>query len=255
MNKLILSSLSCSIFLLTACGGGSNDNKSDNGASSDTGGGNDNSGSDNNGGSDDSNNVNGVKPVVNLTIQDTFSYTPTNTNRQVTTKIESGFDGDVQITRETYNLGGFSITSHNIQLSNNTPSLNVVDIQKTLTLDITCDNGLDIKGTQDFDFSSGEVVTNGTYNGTPYNCTDSFQTPLPLTVTSSTIENFLEDWGDDNTDQSLVSTTCPSDADDDETDVFDPTKYVCSGEILTNYVITTSDPSKVHKLSLRYELK
>ena len=127
----------------------------------------------------------------------------------------------------------------------------MVDIQKTLTTSLSCDNGLNIKGTEDFDYSSGEVVKNGTYNGTVYNCTDKYNTPLPLTVTDSTIENFLDDWGEDNTDQSLISTTCPSDDDYD----FSPTTNVCKGTILTNYIITSSDPNKVHKLSTRYELK
>lgn len=252
MNKLILTSLFCSLFLLTGCGGGSSDNpnagseNNEGNGNDDTGNGNDDSGNGNDDGSS-KNYVNGIAPVVSLTHKQSFPYTVTGQSKTLT--IAGGSIGNIEVKTENSALGNYNY----IELSNSTPSLNVTDIQKTFTVDMSCDNGFSVKGTQNFDYSSGEVVMNGTFNGKNYSCTSKFTSPLPTTITNSSLDELLDNWGDDTKDPTLISSTCP--ADDSNDPEFSPTTTLCTGEVLTNFIITTSDPSKTHKISEYTEWK
>lgn len=228
----------CCIALLTGCGGGS-------------GGDDNNDGSGDGSGNGGSSSVNGVDPVVSLT--ETHSSTYKIQGKEKTTTIQSGYDGDIEVATKTSQAGANSYSENFIKLSDNVPSLNVTDIQKTIIVDMSCENGYSVKGTRDHDFSSGKVATSGTFNGKTYSCESLYQSPLATTVTSSSLEELLEDWGDDEDDQSFISSTCPEDDDNDPE--FNPFVVNCSGSLLTNYTITTSDPTKTHKISTKLNWK
>ncbi len=182
--------------------------------------------------------VAGVNPVTPLT----SSVTLPNAGLGEFT-IESGSDGDIEFVNQSF------------QLSNGTPPINVVAVQRVQAADISCSDGTNVNGALSSDFSTGVVNLDAAVNSQNVSCTSNFQSILPVIISDGqSITDLLENWGDDfdpaNAAQSgLLNTTCPSSVNDD-LDI-DPFTKSCNGSFLTNYTVT-DDEGGTHKLSTKF---
>ncbi len=182
--------------------------------------------------------VAGVNPVTPLTSSVTL---PNGGLGEFT--IESGFDGAIEFVNQSF------------QLSNGTPPIKVVAVQRVQAADFSCSDGTNVNGALSSDFLTGVVNLDAVLNSQNVSCTSTFQSILPVTISDGqSIDGLLENWGDDfdpaNAAQSgLISTTCPSSVNDD-LDI-DPFTTSCNGSFLTNYTVT-DDAGGTHKLSTKF---
>ena len=223
LNSILVTS---ALVLLTACGGGSDE--PDGGGTTDGGGTIDGGGT-----GDDGTSVNGVSPITPFTESISRTFTIAGTERTYT--YETGYDGNIS---SDLSLGYFSSKLEGID------ELVINDAHTKISVDYSCTNGDSVKATVDEDFSTGKVVYSGTVNGTPVSCTDTYDSPLPHTITAADdVVDFIDDWTDDDP----ISSTCPDDLDDEVDTPFDGSTS-CTGSYLTNTTIE-DNLNKTHKIS------
>ena len=152
-------------------------------------------------------------------------------------------DGDISALCVTQN--GYTYPEYNLR--NGVTTLTVTQVLKDESTDIQT-NEASMKGTVNYNYKAGTIQYNGTENGTTINCTETYPSILPLTITNNIdIENIL-DWDGDYNNR--ISTTCPeswydeSDTDDD----VDFDNIIGTGVMISNYTITDSD-GKQHLLA------
>ena len=185
----------------------------------------------------------GVDPVTLLTNSD--SSIITRDGQRTTLTIEGGFSGGLELISD--------IDTHIITLANGIPSINVVNVQRTLAIDFSCSDGTSFNATKTSDFLTGRVDSNGIINGQTHNCTSTFRTVLPTTITGDlSIKNLLVVWGSDDAlvnavQTGLISTTCPQ---DDALDNLNPFVISCSGNRLENHTVTDIN-NGMHEISTK----
>ncbi|WP_299878883.1 hypothetical protein [uncultured Cocleimonas sp.] len=170
-----------------------------------------------------------------------------------TSTSQSGSDGDI-IYDCLYDNVSSKFTLEDSDSGSAIPSLNVVDVTKVETADISCSDGSSAKGNITYNYKSGVVNIAATVNGQEMNCESHFTSVLPATLTDhDSIATLLEDWGTDtdrnNGAQSgLTNTNCPQD--DGLDDEINPLLSICKGYLQEQYTIT-DDKGKVHKIAIR----
>lgn len=236
MNSFKVLSISLLVLLLAACGGG--DSEVDTTESSDTTDVNDTS---------DTNDI-GPDPLVTIpfTCSDVETFDVGGVSTTSTT--QSGSDGDI-----VYDCS-YEEASNKYTLDSAIPSLNIVDVTKVETADISCSDGSSAKGNITYNYKSGTVNISATLNGQVMNCESNFTSVLPTTLTDhDSIATLLEDWGTD-TDRNngvqsgLLNTNCPQGEGLD--DGINPLSSICQGYFLEQYTIT-DDNGKVHKIAVK----
>lgn len=238
MNKYTLLGLAVSTLLLTGCGGGGNSSDEDTGTG-DTGTGDTGAG--------DTGTTS--TPIAQLTCSDASLFGGR------TTTLQSGNQGDIEYNCRFPNLD--EPTGLQFNLASGIPSLNIVDIQKTAYIDISCTNDGSGTGTTTYNYTTGRVVRSGTFNGQSLSCTSTFSSPLEKTVTDNdSMADLFQEWGTDTERQNagetgLLNTTCPQ-GDDDISDINLVTQ-ACTGFFLENYTIK-DDSGKTHTLSTKTTL-
>jgi hypothetical protein len=216
MNKMIIVTSIFSMAVLTACGGGgSTDPKPFPGG------------------------VNGVDPVSELTLKQRRQILVD--SRTALYISEGGYDGKIQYFTQHYNEG----TSNEVfQLASGTSSLDIRDVQRDKSTDVSCADGSTLKVKIYSDFSSGEVITTGTHKGIDISCKSKYNSLLPTNVFDQTsITALLHDWGADR------SVATYSDCTHLIEDMNGFSKN-CTGEELVNYTITDTSGKK-HKITTK----
>ncbi len=233
MNKAIMASSIFSIALLSACGGGGTNNNIDD---------IDNN-IDNNTPQPFAGAVNGVDPIVELTLKQPRSVQIL--SRTVLYTSEGGYEGDIRYITQHYSDG----TSNEVfQLVTNISSLNIKDVQRQQSSDFSCSDGSSLKMNISSDFSSGEVITTGKHNGQNIDCKSSFASLLPTTVFDrQSITALLRGWGANYATADYSNCT-------HEIEDMNGFSKECVGEELVNYTIT-DDTGKIHKLTTKVSFK
>ncbi len=206
-------------------------------------------------GSDDSNSSSPTETTNSGTSDGTNSDIPTSSSSLVTNKVtcdpepqvsgsisfDSKYFADGDISALCVTQSGFTYPEYNLR--NGVTNLTVTQVLRDESTDVQTSEG-SLKGTVNYDYEAGAIHYNGTENGTTINCTETYPSILPLTITNNIdIENIL-DWEGDY--DNMISTTCPtswydeSDMDDDE----DLDNIIGTGTMTTNYTITDSDGKK-----------
>jgi hypothetical protein len=163
---------------------------------------------------------------------------PDTTATSSTAANESGSEGDIL----------FDCKTHRFSLTPGISSLNISDLQKRLDVDFSCPDGKEAKGNITFNYKTGEVTQTGSLNGQSASCTTTFISPLEAVISDApSIRNLLVAWGNDDSDPSVISSTCPDDK-NNLSDSFD--QFNCSGTVSNNYTITDHN-GKIHKLSTK----
>ncbi len=148
--------------------------------------------------------------------------------------------------------GDFSAICDNlintIELANDIPSMNVVNVERTTKFNTSCSDGSTSKGTLSFDYKTGIATTSGSFNGQPMSCTNQYSVQLPTTIsTPESIQDLLFNWGDD--EEGLISSTCPHD--ENETD--DTVSLLCTSYSVYNITVT-DDRGNKHKVAGKTKL-
>jgi len=215
--------LALSISFLTACGGGGGGDDTS-GTGGETGGtGGDNGGSTSN-----------IQPLTPLTssgsstlLGNTFSGS-------------AGSNGDINAVIETGD--GFP----ELKLSLNNPSMNVVNVQRTVAINGECENGDGGTGVLKTNYLTGVETLTGSDGSTSLSCTNTYATVLPTTIAGEqSIIALLIEYGEGDP----ISTTCPSDISDEDI-VELPDDVSCTTEILSNYEVTDDNGTK-HLISTK----
>ena len=168
----------------------------------------------------------------------TIPPSPNITATSSTAANESGSEGDVL----------FNCKTHRFSLTPGISSLNISDLQKRLDVDFSCPDGKEAKGNITFNYKTGEVTQTGSLNGQSASCTTTFISPLEAVISDApSIRNLLVAWGNDDSDPSVISSTCPDDK-NNLSDIFD--HFNCSGTVSNNYTITDHN-GKTHRLSTK----
>ncbi len=221
MNKAIIASSIFSIALLSACGGSGTDNNIDNNPQPFAGG------------------VNGIDPVVELTLKQARSVQIL--SRTVLYTSEGGYDGNIRYMTQHFSDGN---SDEVFQLVSNINSLSIKDIQREQSADFSCTDGSTIKVNISSDFSSGEVITTGKHNNQDIDCKSGFASLLPTSVFDQpSITALLRGWGADYA--SADYSNCNHQIED-----MNGFSKDCIGEGLVNYTIT-DDTGKIHKLTTK----
>lgn len=161
-----------------------------------------------------------------------------------TATFQSGTDGDI-----IYDCL-FENADSKYTLDTGIPSINIIDVSKTESVDITCTDGANAKGTTIYDYKNGVVTSTGTLNGQSMTCQSRFTEILPATLTDhDSFATLLEDWGTDTDRNSgaqsgLLNTNCP------QVDGINPLVSICKGFFAENYTIT-DESGKEHKISIK----
>jgi hypothetical protein len=130
------------------------------------------------------------------------------------------------------------------KLANGVSSLDIKDVQRNQSTDVSCTNGSTLKVKIYSDFSSGEVKTAGTHNGVDITCESDFDSVLRKSVFDQTsITNLLHGWGSD------YSTAGYSNCTHFIEDMNGFSKE-CTGQELVNYTITDTSGT-VHKVTTK----
>ncbi len=216
MNKTIIVTSIFSMAVLTACGGG---------GSTDTepflGG------------------VNGIDPVAKLTLKQ--ARTTQVGGRTALTTSEGGHNGDIEYVTQQYQGG----TSNEVfKLAAGISSLDIKDVQRNQSTDVSCTDGSTLKVKIYSDFSSGEVVTAGTHNGVGITCESDFDSVLTKNVFDQTsITDLLHGWGADY--NTAAYSNCTHFIED-----MNGLSKECKGAELVNYTITDTSGKK-HKITTK----
>ena len=219
MNKTIVVTSIFSMAILTACGGGGSTN-----TEPFLGG------------------VNGIDPVAKLTLKQ--ARTTQVGGRTVLTTSEGGHNGDIEYITQQYQGGS---SNEVFKLVSGISSLDIKDVQRNQSTDVSCTDGSTLKVKIYSDFSSGEVVTVGTHNGVGISCESEYDSVLTKNVFDQTsITNLLhptEGWGSD------YSTAAYSNCTHFIEDMNGFSKE-CTGAELVNYTITDTSGT-VHKITTK----
>jgi hypothetical protein len=160
----------------------------------------------------------------------------------------AGFEGDIVYFQDTDDL-----SSVRLKLRDGIPSLNIVDIKRTLYASYECSTPVILNGQSfseggwkiTYDFKTGNVVRTGLGDFAKLmpSCRSTFNSPLPRTIASEMSITLLLIWGFLNP----TSTNCPtaSSSSSESVDELD----LCASTDLINYVLT-DDSGKTHKLAL-----
>jgi len=248
MKKFKILSISLLVLGLAACGGG--DSEVDTTESSETTDINDTTDSTDTTDTTDTSDLDDIGPDFSTTIPFTCSDEETFDVGGVanTSTSQSGSDGDI-----IYDCL-YDKMSSKYTLDSAIPSLNIVDVTKVETADISCSDGSSAKGNITYNYKSGVVNIAAMVNGQEMNCESHFTSVLPATLTDhDSIATLHEDWGTDtdrnNGAQSgLTNTNCPQD--DGLDDVIQPLINICQGYFIEQYTIT-DDNGKVHKIEVK----
>ena len=213
-------------FALLSCGGGGDSLPSGGSSSSSSGG------------------AAGINPVTPLTMSGTQILPVGGGQSSVT--FESGFNGLIEVNTQT--VTAVEVVTQTFQLTNGTPSLNIVALDRVMAFDFSCDDGRSFVGTSSSDFSTGIVTSNGTVNGQALSCTSTYQPAVPATISDTqSIQNLLLNaLAGDDSDPGFISSDCP----DDDFNDFNPFTSACTGDILTN-ITATDDSAGVHLASTK----
>jgi len=229
-KSLILTSLLVGAISFSGCG-------SDN--DGDGGGGGDNPTPGNN-----TNNGLSISPITNKNLCNPSKITYAN----ISIDSEFATDGDIIVNCTEIGDNIFGV----YQLSSTVQTLTVTNIKKEVNYDVDMDTA---KGTNidSYDYKAGTIhhVMNATLEGKAmhYDCTDTYPSPLPTTISDNSSIMELLDWdGDDN---NLITSTCPESYHDDTDDDTQVKKGTL--KFIKNFTITDSRGKK-HLISNSGEL-
>jgi len=185
-------------------------------------------GSDSNGSSSsNSTGINGVKAVATQVVCDPA---PRHIDGD-TYDMKYAVNGD--ITAECKSMGGMEYAEYKLKSGVN--SLTVTELKRVESFSGTM-NGKKAYSIDTYDYKAGTIHHKESSPDENYDCTETFVSPLPTTLTdASSIEELL-DWDGDN----RISTTCPASYDNDDDD--DNANIDAKGII--NYTITDSNGKK-----------
>ena len=186
--------------------------------------------------------VNGIDPITKLTFKQ--PRTTQVQGRTVLSTSEGGHQGDIGYVTQKYNDG----TSNEVfKLARGVSSLEIKDVQRNQSTDVSCTDGSKLKVKIYSDFSSGKVVTTGTHNGTTISCDSDFDSILIKNVFDQTSITTLlhpsQGWG------TQYNTAKNSDCGHFIEDMNGFSKY-CTGAELINYTLTDTS-NKVHKITTK----
>ena len=127
-------------------------------------------------------------------------------------------------------------------------AMTITDVAKVETMNGTID-GKAVNGTTAYNYKNGTIHYVATYAGESYNCTETYQTPLPMTYyqgSESDLEDLLDNWGNDDT---YISTTCPQSFYDENSGT-EPTSMHMT---MTTNTTVTDNQSHQHTISILSE--
>ncbi|MCK5917531.1 MAG: hypothetical protein KAG34_03855 [Cocleimonas sp.] len=219
MSKTIIVTSIFSLVVLTACGGG---------GSTDTepflGG------------------VNEMDPVAKLTLKQ--PRTTQVEGRIVLSTSEGGHKGDLEYVTQQYSTG---TSSEVFKLKSGISSLDIKDLQRNRSTEVSCTDGSTLKVKIYADFSSGEVVTSGTHNGVSINCESKYDSVLTKNVfDQASITDLLHQsrgWGTNY--NTAGYSNCTHFIED-----MNGFSKNCTGAELVNYTITDTSGT-VHKMTTK----
>ena len=189
-------------------------------------------GSDSNGSSSGSSNstggINGVKAVATQVVCDPAPIS----DDTRTFDMKYAVNGDITV--ECKSMGSREYGEYKLKSGVN--SLTVTQLKKVESYSGTI-NGKKAFSVDTYDYKAGTIhhkESSSQYGN--YDCTETFVSPLPSTLTNASSIEDLFDWDGDN----RISTTCPSSYDDD----IDDENFVFRVNGIINYTITDSDGEK-----------
>jgi len=173
--------------------------------------------------------INGVKAVATQVVCD-----PAPMNEDgYTYDMKYAVNGD--ITAECKSMGGMEYGEYKLKSGVN--SLTVTELKRVESFSGTM-NGKKAYSIDTYDYKAGTIHHKESSPDGNYDCTETFVSPLPTTLTdASTIEELLY-WEGDN----RISTTCPASYDNDDDDDNDNANIDAKGII--NYTIIDSNGKK-----------
>jgi len=170
--------------------------------------------------------INGVKAVATQVVCD-----PAPMNEDgYTYDMKYAVNGD--ITAECKSMGGMEYGEYKLKSGVN--SLTVTELKRVESFSGTM-NGKKAYSIDTYDYKTGTIHHKESSPDGNYDCTETFVSPLPTTLTdASSIEELL-DWDGDN----RISTTCPASYDNDDDDDAN-----IDAKGIINYTITDSNGKK-----------
>jgi len=165
------------------------------------------------------------------------------TNSKTSYDMQYAADGDITVMCKT--AGGYSYGEYQLVAGVNT--LTITDIEKVeeYTLNTSKIKG---KGIDTYNYKAGTIqhkidaVVNGKTE--KYNCTETYPSPLPTTLTDTNSITELFDW--DVNEYDRIKTTCPASyyAEDDSIDESEESLGKGTINGITNYTLTDNNGKK-----------
>jgi hypothetical protein len=182
--------------------------------------------------------IKGVKPVTKNVVCDPEPLT----DEKESLDWKYAATGDITI--ECKNNQYISVAYGEYKLKDNIDSMTITQIKKVEAFEGTIDHVYGY-GISTYDYKAGTIHHKVDAEDEKYDCVEKYPSPLLATITdSNSIEELLEDWGND--EDKLLSTTCPQSFYDDDDDDDDNLKG--NGKAIINYTIT-DDNNKNHYIS------
>jgi len=170
--------------------------------------------------------INGVKAVATQVVCD-----PAPMNEDgYTYDMKYAVNGD--ITAECKSMGGMEYGEYKLKSGVN--SLTVTELKRVESFSGTM-NGKKAYSIDTYDYKAGTIHHKESSPDGNYDCTETFVSPLPTTLTDASSVEELLDWDGDN----RISTTCPASYDNDDDDDAN-----IDAKGIINYTITDSNGKK-----------